>query len=220
MKQKLFKKTSIEEIQKKASVGGYNHTRYTYINGYYESSKELSELAISEKYSYKKDTLFYPICYGYRHYLELHIKSLIIESEILYEKMEILGYLKNGTLSEKVADDIDNTHNLYDLFELFIERLKLVSDEVFPSQIQKYIKQMYDMDTNGQKFRYYKGTNKKLSFPKEEEFDLENIAKKMEEVHNLLWGVDGYLDHYITMSNDIISDYESQMQQEMVSNYY
>lgn len=225
MKKKLFKKASIEDMIHTATVGGYNHTRYTYINGYYESAKELTTIAISEQSgTYKKDTLFYPICYNYRHYLELHLKSLIIEAELLYEKMDTLGYLENGTLSEKINDNLDDTHNLYELFELFMERLNLVSNETFPNDIKKYIKQMYDMDTNGQRFRYYTGTNKKLSFPNKEEFDLKNISKIMEEVHDLLWGVDGWLDHYIQMSNDIIHDYEEamrfEMEQEMRSYYY
>ncbi len=212
MKKMLFKKASIEEVKNRATVGGYNHTRYVYINGYYEAGKNLTEIAISEKYSFKKDTLFYPICYNYRHYLELHLKSIIIDCEILYDKMDKLGYLENGTLSEKVSDTLDNTHNLYNLLETFLERLTLISNEVFPDDIKKYIKQMYDMDTNGQRFRYYEGTDKRLSFPDEEQFDLENILKIMKEVHNLLWGVDGWLDYHIQMSNCIISDYEESME--------
>ncbi len=212
MKKKLFKKASTEEMKNKATVGGYNHTRYVYINGYYEAGKSLIEIAIGEKYSSKKDTLFYPICYNYRHYLELHLKSLIIDCEILYDKMDKLGYLENGTLTESVSDTLDNTHNLYNLLEIFLERLTLVSSEVFPLHIKKYIKQMYDMDSSGQRFRYYIGTDKRLSFPDEEQFDLGNILKTMNEVHDLLWGVDGWLDYHIQMSNGVISDYEESME--------
>jgi len=212
MKKNLFKKASIEDMKNKATVGGYNNTRYVYINGYYEAGKNLTEIAINEKYSSKKDTLFYPICYNYRHYLELHLKSLILDTELLYDKMDQLGYLENGILSEKISDTLDQTHNLYGLLEKFLERLTLVSNEVFPNNIKKYIKQMYDMDTNGQRFRYYTGTDKKLSFPKEEEFDLECISKIMRDVHDLLWGVDGWLDYYIQMSNSIISSYEENME--------
>lgn len=222
MKKQLFRKTSIYEYT--ATVGGYNHTRYTYINGYYEAGKELVDIAISEQVgTYKKDTLFYPVCYSYRHYIELHLKSLIIDTEILYDKMDTLGYLKNGTLSNKISDELDNTHSLNELFELFYERLNLVSDEKFPSDIKKYIKQMYDMDKNGQRFRYHIGTNKKINFSEQEKFDLKNISTIMEEIHNLLWGVDGWLDHYIQMSNDIIHDYEAEMRLEMeqeMRNYY
>ncbi len=223
MKKQLFKKTSIYEHI--ATVGGYNNTRYIYINGYYETGKELVNIAINEQVgTYKKDTLFYPICYSYRHYIELHLKSLIIDSETLYDKMDTLGYLKNGTLSNKVSDKIDNTHNLNELFEYFCERLNLVSDEKFPNDIKKYIKQMHDMDKNGQKFRYYIGKNKNINFSKQENYDVNNISKIMEEIHNLLWAVDSWLDHYIQMSNDIISEFEEEMQfqmeQEMRSYYY
>jgi hypothetical protein len=224
MKKKLFKKASINEMKHAATVGGYNHTRYMYVNGYYEAGKELVTIAINESSgTYKKDTLFYPICYNYRHYLELHLKSLIIDTELLYDKMDTLGYLENATLAQKISDDLDNTHNLNSLFELFMERLTLVSNETFPNEIKKYIKQMHDMDTNGQRFRYYTGTDKKLSFQNKEEFDLKNISKIMEEVHDLLWGVDGWLGQYIQMSNDIIHDYEAEMRLEMeqeIRNYY
>lgn len=224
VKVKLFKKVSIQNIQKVTTVGGHNHTRYDYINGYYQAGEELSILSLNEKNNYKKNTLFYPTCFNYRHYLELHLKSLIVDTEILYDKMDTLMYLQNGTLSEKIKDDLDNTHNLEVLFDLFNERLTLVSNEVFPVKIKKYIKQMYQMDTNGQKFRYYTGKNKKLSFPKEEYFDTENILRSMKEVHDLLWGVDGWLDYYIQMSNDILFDYEEEMrmemEQEMRSYYY
>jgi hypothetical protein len=213
MKKQLFKKTSI--YKNTATVGGYNNTRYTYINGYYEAGKELVDISINEQVgTYKKDTLFYPICYSYRHYIELHLKSLIVETEILYDKMESLGYLKNGILSKKISDKLDNTHNLNKLFELFYERLNLVSDEKFPNDIKKYIKQMYDMDTNGQRFRYYIGTDKKTNFSKQEEFDIKNISTIMKEIYDLLWGVDGWLDNYIQMSDDIIHDYEAEMRSE------
>ena len=222
MKKQLFKKTSIYENT--ATVGGYNSTRYTYINGYYEAGKELVNISISEQVgTYKKDTLFYPICYSYRHYIELHLKSLIIDTEILYDKMDTLGYLKNGTLSKRISDELDNTHNLNELFELFYERLNLVSDEKFSNDIKKYIKQMYDMDRNGQRFRYHTGTNKKINFSEQEQFDLKNISTIMKEIHDLLGGVDGWLDHYIQMSNDIIHEYEAEMRLEMeqeMRNYY
>jgi len=58
--------------------------------------------------------------------------------------------------------------------------------------------------------------NKKISFSKYEQFDLKNISNIMKEVNNLLWGVDSWIDYYISMSNSLISlipeyeeDYES-----------
>ena len=222
MKKQLFKKTSIYENT--TTVGGYNSTRYTYINGYYEAGNELVDIAISEQVgTHKKDTLFYPICYSYRHYLELHLKSLIIDTEILYDKMDQLEYLKNGTLSEIISDNLDTTHNINKLFELFYERLNLVSDEKFSDDIKRYIKQMNDMDKNGQKFRYFTDKNNNINFSKQEQFDLKNISDIMKKVNNLLLGVDGWLDHYIEMSNDIIYEYEANMRFEMeqeMRNYY
>jgi hypothetical protein len=218
MKKQLFTKTSI--FENTATVGGYNNTRYQYINGYYEAGYELVNIAISELHgTYKKDILFYPICYSYRHYLELHLKSLIKDTEILYDKMDQLGYLKNGTLSEKISDNLDNIHNINTLFELFYKRLNLVSDEKFPDDIKKYIKQMHDMDTNGQKFRYYIDKNKNINFLQYEQFDIKNISDIMKEVNSLLWGVDGWLDYHINMSDSIMSDI-SEYEEDMSEYYY
>jgi len=162
MKKQLFKTSIHDRI---ATVGGHNSTRYTYINGYYEAGKELIDIALSETHGvYKKNTLFYPICYTYRHYLELSLKSLIRDTEILYDKMDTLSFLQNGTLSEKIADKLDNTHDLNELLKDFTYRLSLVSNDPFSKNIKKYIKQMYDFDKSGQKFRYHEDKNKNLSF--------------------------------------------------------
>jgi HEPN domain-containing protein len=210
MKNKLFKKASIEQMNSNSTVGGRYHTRYSYINGYYESAKELVKVALKEEVgTYKKDILFYPICFNYRHYLELFLKSLIIESEILYDKTNTLGYLKNGTFGKKVSGKLDNEHNLDNLLKLFVERLDLVSDEKFPQKIRNYIIEIHNMDTNGQRFRYDIDRKKNLSFPNEEKFDLQNISKIMEEVHKLLCACDMELDHYIEISNEMISEWKN-----------
>ncbi len=214
MKKQLFKnkKTSIHDHI--ARVGSYHSTRYTYINGYYEAGKELVNIAINETHGvYKKNILFYPICYTYRHYLELALKSLIIDTETLYDKMDELGFLQNGILSKKMANNLNNTHSLNKLFDLFIDRLSFVSNEKFPKDIKEYIKQMDNIDKNGQKFCYHEDKNKKLSFSNQEDFDLQNISKIMEEVYSSLRGVDSWLDYYIAMSNDILSEYEESMKE-------
>jgi hypothetical protein len=71
-----------------------------------------------------KDSLIYPICFNYRHYIELHLKSLIEESEILYDKIKQLGYLQNDELPKKFSNSLDNTHNLYKLLVLLLYLMK------------------------------------------------------------------------------------------------
>jgi len=130
-------------------------------------------------------------------------------------KMELLGYLQNGTLPEQISDSLDGTHNLLYLLTSFKERLFFISisNEQFPKDIEKYIMQMYHTDKNGQKYRYHKNKSGKLHFPNEEKYDIKNISIIMEEVNNMLWAIDSHIDHYIGMSNDLISDMESEMRE-------
>lgn len=215
MKKELFKKSSMQEIKKNATIGNKSvDAKYAYINGYYEAGNHLIKVAINMTNTTDKDSLVYPICFNYRHYIELHLKSLIEEGEVLYEKMEQLGYLHNGKLSEKVSDSLDSTHSLCDLLALLKKILFFIaiSNEEFPKDIEKYIKQMHDTDTNGQKYRYHKNKSGKLHFPNEESYDIDNMSKIMKEVNRMLWAIDSHIFHYIEMSNDIISEYESAME--------
>lgn len=215
MKKQLFKKSSMQEIKESSTLGKQKvDAKYAYINGYYQAGNHLIETSIKMINRIDKDSLIYPICFNYRHYIELHLKSLIEESEILYDKMEQLGYLQNGELPEKISHSLDNTHSLYELLASLKNILFFIaiSNEEFPKDIEKYIQQMHDTDKNGQKYRYHKNKSGKLHFPSEESYNIENMSKIMEEVNNMLWAIDSHIFHYIEMSNDIISDYESEME--------
>ena len=210
MKKQLFKKASMKEIKNKSVLGSrFINAQSSYIYGYYEAAKSLVIVAIDGKYSNTKDTLVYPIYFNYRHYIELHLKSLIEDSEILYDKMDRLGYLKKSVQLPKVSDTLDRTHDLNKLLLLFKERLILISDEKFPKDIEKYIKQMHDSDKNGQKYRYHKNKNKNLYFIKEEQIDINNTLKIMEEVSNMLWAIGSHIDEYDTLSNSLILEMTS-----------
>jgi len=215
MKKKLFQKSSMQQIKESSTLGNkLIDAKYAYINGYYEAGNHLVKTAIDMTNTIDKDSLIYPICFNYRHYIELHLKSLIEEAEVLYEKMEQLGYLQNGTLSEKISNSLDSTHSLYELLTSLKKILFFIaiSDEEFPKDIEKYIKQMHDTDTTGQKYRYHKNKSGKLHFPNEESYNIENMSKIMKEVNSMLWAIDSHISHYIEMANDIISDYESKME--------
>ncbi len=204
----------MQQIKESSTLGNkLIDAKYAYINGYYEAGNHLIKTAIDMTNSTDKDSLIYPICFNYRHYIELHLKSLIEEAEVLYEKMEQLGYLQNGTLSEKISNSLDSTHNLYELLDSLKNILFFIaiSNEEFPEDIEKYIKQMHDTDTNGQKYRYHKDKSGRLHFPNKKSYNIENMSKIMKEVNSMLWAIDYHIFHYIEMSNDIISDYRSEM---------
>jgi hypothetical protein len=214
MKKGLFKPVGMDEIRGGSIFGNKSiDARSAYISGYYEAAKSLAEIAANTECERTRDTLIYPVCFNYRHYIELHLKSLIEDAESLYAKMEELEYLQNGNLPKKVTELLDKTHSLNVLMEYLIERLHYtqVSNEKFPKDIEKYIKQMHDSDKSGQKYRYHKNTAGKLHFPDEEIYDIENIANIMQEVYDLLWGIDEYLYCYNGMSDTILEEMNNYM---------
>lgn len=209
MKKQLFTTAPIQKSSYNAIVGEHNNPRYAYINGYYEAAKILADTALK---SSSKNILFYPICFNYRHYVELHLKSLIELTEELYLKMELLGYAK-GVLHKTSEKNLDEVHSIEVLFGYFEKRLNLVTvnNEVFDTNIRKYIMQLHSIDSDGQIFRYHLRTNKQESFPASQQYDLKNISDRMEEVNKLLFGVDTWIDHYIEISDSMISEMNEYM---------
>lgn len=206
-KKQIFKTTSIADIKNSATFGDrFMDKKSAYIFGYYEAAKKLTRDAIDAKCGNEKNILIYPICFNYRHYIELHLKSLVEEVEILCDKMQILGHSPCATVPAKVTGELDREHSLEVLLKWLKERLCCVSGEEFPQDIANYIKQMHDTDKNGQKYRYHKNKTGKLHFPKEATYDVANIAKIMQEVNEMLWAIDSYIDHHIDMADTIISD--------------
>lgn len=210
MNKNTFFSNKSKNLMHYANVGGHN-ARFLYIEGYYKAAKELSEIAINADNSYLKDIYFYPICYNYRHYTELHIKSLIHIAEELYNKMEVLGFLENGFLETKLDDNSLKTHSLEKLYVYLTKRLTLVSNERFPDETRKYIMQLHNIDSNGERFRYHiKTKNNDLSFLKTEQYDLKNILEIMQKISNTLYAIEGFLFHYIDISNYMIEEMEEE----------
>ena len=211
MKKQFFKKLTMDETKNKAVIASHDmDVEYAYIFGFYMAGETLVEKLIdSESYSHERKTLIYPILYNYRHYVELHLKSLIENTEILYDLIDKLGYLQNGNLDKKVTNNLDSTHDLNDLLEYLKERLfyTQISSEEFPKDIAKYIKQIHDTDKSGQVYRYHTNKDSQENFPEEEYIDAKNIATRMEEINNMFWAIDSHIDEYIKISNDIMSEY-------------
>ena len=121
----------------------YNQPKYQYINGYYDAGRTLVDVALKLEKDGKSHNYFYPICYSYRHYIELHLKTIIEDLELFYERSEELGYLKNGILLDenKVSEKLHETHNLNELLSYAEQRIiyTQVNEEEFPKDIAKFI---------------------------------------------------------------------------------
>ena len=191
-------------------VPNYHQPKYQYINGYYDAGKKLVEEALKLEKDKKSHNYFYPICYSYRHYIELHLKIIIEDLELLYENSEKIGYLKNGILENenKKSGKLHETHNLNELLSYAEERIiyAQVNDEVFPKNIAKFIRQFHEKDKTGQSFRYSKNTNGKNSFDSTPYYKLEELNNVMEKINKMLWAIDSHTDFYINMSKDMLDD--------------
>jgi len=206
----------MKDMSSNRSIGSTGRNpKYSYINGYYEAGKILIDKICKDDigFDFDKNALFYPICFNYRHYIELHLKSLIEDSETLYNKMVELDYLKNGILLNEMSESLSYEHSLNKLLTLLKERLHYtqISDEEFPKDIEQLIVEMHNFDGNSQQFRYYKDKKGHFNFSNKKEYSVDNISTGMEKVHDLLWGIDGHIDHYISISEDIISSYQVEM---------
>ncbi len=192
----------------------YSEPKYQYINGYYEAAEVLIEEALSLEAENKSHNLFYPICYSYRHYIELHLKTIIVDLEKLYMLSEELGFLKNGNLLEenRVSEKLHETHSLDKLLKYTEERVFFtqVNDEEFPKEIAKYIRQFHEKDKSGQSFRYSKGTSGKSSFETTPYYELGVLRSTMKEVNKILWAVDSHCDFYLEAAKSITKEMEAE----------
>ena len=131
-------------------VPNYHQPKYQYINGYYDAGRKLVEEALKLEKDGKSHNYFYPICYSYRHYIELHLKTIIEDLELLYEKSKILGYLKNGVLLDENKDVFSPILALNTIFDKFQnQKIFIITvDTPFVSieSISKLIDESKDVD--------------------------------------------------------------------------
>ena len=190
MSLKLFIKPKRINLKNSTIVGGEHYSdMYIYIFGYYKAAKKVADSALNKGF---QDALFYPMCFNYRHYLELSLKNLIVNCENYYSILEKWGEAK-GILKKTVKDRLTKTHSLARLLSWFKERFNLVSDETFDKSVYKIIIDFHNFDRKGQCFRYPLKIDGSLSFSIENIYDIKNIKDKMEKVSNYLEAVDTWI---------------------------
>lgn len=198
----LFQPAPREKAIQNAVVGGEWASHHSYVYGYYLAARELVKSAMGNE---PQDVLFYPICYNYRHYLELHLKGLIHSSEKFYLKLKRCGEAK-GEVAEVKRDELDRTHSLHSLLNLLEERLEAVSDEPIDSEARSTILDLHETDTSGQTYRYYRTTSGEESIQEKKRVDLTRFAERMEEAHRHLMGIDFWVEHHDSILDEMEED--------------
>ena len=190
-----------------ATVGDSFIHDYSYAVAYWSAGDILVKDAL-EGDKDKRDVLFYPICFMYRHFIELTLKQLIIHAEAFYEKTEIIGYeLQKYTKPKK---ELESIHSLEILVKRLIDVLTCISEGHFDDEIKKIILEFHAIDPVGQTFRYPTNRKHEKSFSQVQNFNIATIKAETNKVAQYFMGIDAYLEHYTTLADGIISEQNPQ----------
>lgn len=209
MSSKLFVPAPHNKPERGVLVGGIYSTPYTHILGYYKAAGILGTSALEQEEDLKND-LFFPICFNYRHYVELSLKNLLEQARRLCRCScenadEVCGDLTRETESRL------HGHSLQSLLDLFIRWFDLLTDREFDDTVRRTIAQLHAIDPDGQNFRYVSRVNGKLALPPTQNelfriYDLENVRRRMERVYQYLSGIDRWLYESINLALDFASN--------------
>jgi hypothetical protein len=184
------------------SIGDKFTNEHSYIIGYWEAGDVLVDKALTLSHPYK-DRLFFPICYNYRQFLELILKQLIIDSEIIYNSCKSIN-VQNKENDHKFSEKVNTTHNIEKLLNWLILNLNCITNEKIDKNIIKSIIEYHHMDETGQKFRYPRSLKNEKHFTIREDFDLEKIKR----IANYFTGIHCYLFEYSKFVNSYIREIE------------
>jgi len=216
-----------------AVAGGKYSEPYSYMEGYYRAGEKLAAFAINERRN--MDVLFFPICFNYRHYVELTLKHLILAAEKYYfalneiqsgstgsklnqsflipKKRKFWCFVPNSKIHARILwksnpkkkIKLNSTHSLKVLLQWLIDRLKTISNQKFDNDIRNTILELGKMDPKGQSFRYGLLKNGVFSIESQRHFNLEVIYKNMEQVYYYLSGIDIFLTERTEQAMDYLS---------------
>lgn len=214
MKRRVFEPNTNRkgQWQYNAIVGGAWSTDWFYVVGYKEAADILVEYATSLHAI--PDYLFYPICFNYRHALELTLKELIRDTEKLIRLLIRCGSLDENEARacqmERTEDYLRGTHSLESLLDRLTIRLRLVCDEMLPDEIRRTVCELHNIDPDGQVFRYARARHTQRSLSRQQHYDLRRIRDQVSKAISFLAdGVGGWLDAEISNAQDYLGELDS-----------
>ena len=145
---------------------------------YAESYKQAGDALIEwvEKQNGQADCIIHPLCFLYRQYLELILKSIIIDCQ------RLLGN----------SFEIKLTHNIKTLWKKCREFLEEVFGEQFlkdNSQIEIRIERFLSVAPSHDAFRYPIMKDKKPSFPNQHYVNVRVLGEEMNKIWSLFFGI-------------------------------
>jgi hypothetical protein len=190
---KMFKKS--KEWWKNAIVDNSDGTKASYSLGYKKAGDILADKVLKD--GFMIDAIFLPMCYCYRHFIELSLKDSISELTRLINRGR---YTDIPEEIKREPGKLTSTHSLDELWEMLEERIDIAiepRDKNWDDRIKGYIHEFHIIDKNSQAFRYPLDTNGAAHFKKEGCYGIEMIKLCMEEIEAYFYGLDGYIGEQV-----------------------
>jgi len=202
----VFRPATTEQWRLNAVVGWEYKRSDLYALGYADAAQTVAEKAMQGTH---QDLLIYPICFLYRHALEIAIKDLLRQTEHL---VRLRADFEPGLAAERrPAADVETepgeTHSLERLFTRMVARLSMVApDAQVPEDVRSAVLELHQMDPRGETFRYpYKRGVEQPTISQRSWLDIQRIVDGLGGAFRFLfYGVGGWLDAEIDSMNDYI----------------
>ena len=203
----VFLPAKRREHFKNATVGWYPPDNDAYAEGYFDAAEAVVAQALDSPY---KNRLIFPICYLYRHAIEVVLKELIRKADKLIGLMKYLDGEEDSTsVDDGLEEFLECTHSLKRLYDALLSKLAVTHPGVeIPAATHAAIIELHNRDSNGESFRYSRAKRTgRAVFDKQESFDVQRIAARLGEAFRFLsWGVGGALSADIDSANDYLTE--------------
>lgn len=154
-----------------------------YAEGYYLGANIL----VDETKRNPSNILVYPICFLYRHFIEIALKGIIDQ----YKRLEYS--VKN----------IPTTHNLEDLLNIIVKLTKDHFNSPFPEDVEQIIREFNKLDPESQSFRYPSNKKGKHFVPGHNVIGLGTLKDNMSKVADELLGMGIGLSEDLKIQSEI-----------------
>ena len=182
---------------------GTEHTAFEIMaDGYFSAAEAVYQKFQNSAGEYRiLDSIGYPICFLYRHYMELSIKGLFFKYA---EEGRRKGFLKKK----------HSLNALWNSTEPILQKLqKRVESTVNISALRRYIEQMHDFDTQSFSMRYPIDVDLNPMRPESLKINIVNLHDRMQDFHLALQKLDEEISDQIMF--DIPEDELSAIQQKV-----
>ena len=161
-----------------ACVGnnGFQDTE-DYIQGYIEAAKKLlDEIASKPAHDSNRDTIIYPIAFCIRHSLELCLKGAIESLRSIRDSHDLRSF------------KLSSTHDIGELWAFYKEQSEITDRRYIAinKKLSEYVSDIFEIDPNGQTFRYPVDLNNQKHLVKTPVINLILLRKRFIELSDLI----------------------------------